>query len=160
MNGTHSVSDNTYDVWVDGVLLADNATFRNAFTVINEFAILNSSTASTQTVYFDNIILRSDIPTAIVQAGDFNGDGNVDGNDFVIWQMHFPTASGAALDDGDADGDGDVDGADFVVWQTNFPLTSSSGMTPVPEPASIMIVLGAVLVLARHVASKRQADGE
>src|SRR5690606_32450705 len=47
--------------------------------------------------------------------GDFNGDGNVDGADFVIWQTNFPNNSGAAsLDQGDANGDGNVDGADFV----------------------------------------------
>src|SRR5262249_16207911 len=46
--------------------------------------------------------------------GDFDGDGDVDGADFVAWQTHFPTASGATRADGDADGDGDVDGADFV----------------------------------------------
>src|SRR5690606_37257845 len=28
--------------------------------------------------------------------GDFNGDGNVDGADFVIWQTNFPNNSGAA----------------------------------------------------------------
>ncbi|MCC7084374.1 MAG: hypothetical protein IT427_05140, partial [Pirellulales bacterium] len=39
--------------------------------------------------------------------GDFNGNGEVDGADFVAWQTHFPKASGALLSDGDADGDGD-----------------------------------------------------
>src|SRR5690606_21232083 len=47
-------------------------------------------------------------------AGDFNGDGGVDGADFVIWQTNFPNNSGVAtLNMGDANGDGNVDGADF-----------------------------------------------
>jgi hypothetical protein len=71
--------------------------------------------------------------------GDFDGDGDVDGADFVAWQTNFPTASGATLADGDADGDGDVDGADFVVWQTNFPFTPGPGASPVPEPSALSL---------------------
>ena len=64
--------------------------------------------------------------------GDFDGDQDVDGADFVVWQTHFPTTSGATVETGDADGDGDVDGADFVVWQTNFPTTAPLGGTVDP----------------------------
>jgi autotransporter-associated beta strand protein len=80
--------------------------------------------------------------------GDFNADGNVDGDDFSVWQMNFPTASGAGLAQGDADGDGDVDGADFVAWQTNFQLPSAT--SPVPEPHSILLLcMGSFLLMAR-----------
>jgi autotransporter-associated beta strand protein len=74
-----------------------------------------------------------------LHAGDFDGDGDVDGADFVAWQTNFPTATGATLAQGDADGDGDVDGADFVVWQTNFPFTPGPGASPVPEPAGVLL---------------------
>jgi hypothetical protein len=73
--------------------------------------------------------------------GDFDGDGDVDGADFVAWQTSFPLASGATLAQGDADGDGDVDGADFVVWQTNFPFTPAPGTAPVPEPGAVWLLL-------------------
>jgi MYXO-CTERM domain-containing protein len=76
---------------------------------------------------------------ASAQPGDFDGDGDVDGADFVAWQTNFPKESGATLDQGDADGDGDVDGADFVVWQTNFPFTPGPGTSPVPEPAGVAL---------------------
>jgi hypothetical protein len=79
------------------------------------------------------------------QPGDFDGDGDVDGADFVAWQTNFPKASGATPGQGDADGDGDVDGADFVVWQTNFPFTPGPGASPVPEPATWLLALGAIL---------------
>jgi hypothetical protein len=71
--------------------------------------------------------------------GDFDSDGDVDGADFVAWQSHFPTASGATLTDGDADRDGDVDGADFVVWQTHFPSPPGPGASLIPEPASMFL---------------------
>jgi hypothetical protein len=77
-------------------------------------------------------------PSVVPIPGDFNSDGNVDGEDFSAWQMHFPTSSGADLADGDGDADGDVDGADFVIWQTNY-LPASEATTPIPEPQSIVL---------------------
>jgi hypothetical protein len=81
-----------------------------------------------------------------LRPGDFDGDDDVDGADFVAWQTNFPLASGAQWFQGDADGDGDVDGADFVVWQTNFP--STAGPASVPEPASVVLIVGAAAGLA------------
>jgi hypothetical protein len=155
-NGSQSVANNTYDIWVDGVRLVDNATFRNDFTAITEFAILNSSASSTQTVYFDNILLRNDVLGAVTQPGDFDGDGDVDGADFVAWQTNFPTATGATLAQGDADGDGDVDGADFVVWQTNFPFTPGPGAAPVPEPGAITLAGLATAAIAFSIRRLRR----
>ncbi|MCC7083758.1 MAG: hypothetical protein IT427_01985 [Pirellulales bacterium] len=80
-------------------------------------------------------------------AGDFNGDGAVDGADFVAWQTHFPTATGATLADGDANGDGAVDGADFVIWQTNFPYSPTPGLVTIPEPPSIVILFTVLLTV-------------
>jgi hypothetical protein len=93
---------------------------------------------------FDQALTASEVqalmaPVTLPHAGDFDSDGDVDGADFVAWQTHFPTASGATRADGDADGDGDVDGADFVVWQTNFPVTPGPGASPVPEPAGVAL---------------------
>jgi hypothetical protein len=80
------------------------------------------------------------IPPATAHPGDFDGDGDVDGADFVAWQTNFPKQSGATLAQGDADADGDVDGADFVVWQTNFPFTPGPAISTVPEPNSIQLL--------------------
>jgi hypothetical protein len=78
--------------------------------------------------------------------GDFDLDGDVDGADFVVWQTHFPTATGAELITGDADLDGDVDGADFVAWQTNFP--SAPAAAAVPEPSGILLIAGGFALAA------------
>jgi hypothetical protein len=77
--------------------------------------------------------------------GDVNGDNQVNGSDFVVWQNNYPAASGKTLTTGDADGDGDVDGADFIVWQTNLPAGSPSS-SPVPEPPALILSLIACLV--------------
>ncbi|MCC7084381.1 MAG: dockerin type I repeat-containing protein [Pirellulales bacterium] len=105
--------------------------------------------SSNFSTYFDDF--KMGFPSIAVP-GDFNGDGNVDGADFVAWQTHFPTVSGATLADGDANGDGAVDGADFVIWQTNFPYPPSPSASPVPEPASagLLALAGTVLIFWRR----------
>ncbi|MBA3482328.1 MAG: lamin tail domain-containing protein, partial [Pirellulales bacterium] len=54
-------------------------------------------------------------------AGDFDGDGDADGSDFLRWQrgLGTPALTGSATV-GDADGDRDVDGSDLVLWRINF----------------------------------------
>ncbi len=52
-------------------------------------------------------------------SGDFDLDGDVDGDDLIRWQTGYGTISGADIADGDADEDQDVDGTDFLVWQHN-----------------------------------------
>ena len=86
----------------------------------------------------------------LANQGDFDGDGDIDGNDFLVWQNNFPTTDGAAISFiGDATGDGNVDGDDFLTWQNSFPYPATLAKTP--EPASLgLLALGALLMLRRH----------
>jgi hypothetical protein len=77
-------------------------------------------------------------------AGDFNGDGLVDGNDLEEWQLGFGDGSGAA----DADGDGDSDGSDFLAWQRNLSGDATpAASAAIPEPATLSIFLVAASFL-------------
>ncbi len=69
--------------------------------------------------------------------GDFDVDGNVDGNDFLVWQRG-----------------GSPNGAtpgDLNIWETNYgntPLTTV--LTSVPEPATgLLFLMGASVLLCR-----------
>ena len=89
---------------------ATNATFSAAGTYVLRL------TAS------DSALVNSDDKTVIVlRAGDFTGDGRVDGLDFLRWQSNYPNfIGGATPDGGDGNNDGKVDGLDFLVWQSNY----------------------------------------
>ena len=82
----------------------------------------------------------------LANKGDFAGDGDIDGDGFLIWQNSFPTTNGTAISFiGDATGDGKVDGEDFLVWQNIFPF--SVALSEAPEPASLgMLALGNLLM--------------
>ena len=83
---------------------------------------------------------------------DFSGDGQVDGQDFLIWQRNFGK-SGATFADGDADRNGTVDLPDLAEWREQFSQTGASILvTQIPEPSSVIaLVIGAVVIVStRH----------
>ncbi len=91
------------------------------------------------------ILIREPLPA------DFNGDGQVDGDDFLIWQANFMTTTNATRMTGDANGDGAVDGDDFLIWQAGFGASLPGEVRGVPEPSSLAIaVAGLVLVASRR----------
>jgi subtilisin family serine protease len=70
-------------------------------------------------------------------AADFNGDGQVNGQDFLTWQTHYPTSGGATRSMGDANGDGLVNGQDFLIWQTSYhPLVQGSSVSQLTAPSA------------------------
>lgn len=73
--------------------------------------------------------------------GDFDDDGDVDGDDLTIWKGEFGGGAGA-----DADSDGDSDGDDFLIWQRQLGATGAqAAIAAVPEPASCLLGAGAVV---------------
>jgi hypothetical protein len=89
--------------------------------------------------------------------GDFDGDGDVDGADFIAWQTNFPTTGGATSAMGDGNGDGNVDGADFAIWQTDFPVIPGPGAAPVPEPgAAWLLLFGGIVIGGAAYRQRRQ----
>ena len=94
----------------------------------------------------NQVILSAFQPIGTFTA-DFDDDGDVDGDDLTQWRGDFGVN---ALSD--ANGDGDSDGADFLTWQQQFgsgpPVTAASA--PVPEPATLMLILAAAGLCARR----------
>lgn len=63
--------------------------------------------------------------------GDFDNDGDIDGNDFLIWQRGNSTT-------------GPLDAGDLVDWQNNYGTGPLVAAFAVPEP-STLILLGLLL---------------
>lgn len=63
--------------------------------------------------------------------GDFDGDGDVDGRDFLLWQRGY-TMSGPHVEKstGDATGNQLVDGNDLAVWQATYSEELSAVSAP------------------------------
>ena len=73
--------------------------------------------------------------------GDFDADGDVDGDDLDDWQTSYGTNDLA-----DADNDGDSDGRDFLIWQRNFTGPGAISTLSVPEPTSLLVVIFGIIM--------------
>ncbi|MCA9258736.1 MAG: hypothetical protein KDA61_06035, partial [Planctomycetales bacterium] len=75
-------------------------------------------------------------------SADFDGNGFVDGLDFLAWQQGFGS-SAATRAGGDADGDNQVGQNDFDVWASDFGTTTSSTETATVASADLAAIAGA-----------------
>jgi hypothetical protein len=91
--------------------------------------------ASAPTLAIDYTILADSLP------GDFDTDGDVDGDDLAIWKNNY----GATMN-----------GLDFLTWQRNFTGPGTlAAVNAVPEPTSLMVVIfGIITGLTRRSPSR------
>jgi hypothetical protein len=91
-----------------------------------------------------DVVLRVD---DIYLSADFDHDDDVDGNDFLIWQLGLGLTMEVNNTNGDATGDGLVNDEDLAIWESQYgsifsPLAAASA---VPEPCGcVLFVLGAI----------------
>jgi hypothetical protein len=78
--------------------------------------------------------------------GDYNSDFVVNNNDYNLWKQNFGSMTQLAAD---GNGNGIVDAADYVVWRDNFgtALGSGASFAAVPEPASLVLMLGVIFMI-------------
>ena len=85
-------------------------------------------------------------------AGDANCDGKVDGSDVTIlagnWQVGVDGIQRATWDMGDFNGDGKIDGSDVTILAGNWQHGVTTAAASVPEPSTIVLLLGALVALA------------
>jgi hypothetical protein len=90
-----------------------------------------------------NTVLSSSFLVDAAHGGDFNGDGVVNQADLTLWRGAYGINA-----NGDADGDGDSDGRDFLFWQKQYGTSTLTALQNIPEPASLLLVAGALTALA------------
>lgn len=79
----------------------------------------------TSEAYIDNVYVNSSVTS---ENGDFDNDGDVDGNDFLKWQRGMSPNSGSP--------------GDLALWQSTYGQgTLVAPVASVPEPASIGLLL-------------------
>jgi hypothetical protein len=158
------------------VLTTDLATFQGAATLAagtsNQYlASLDTSTVGQFAASYTLNFSDENVPGAaslgslvlnlsgIVQApvftttGDFNGDGIVDGADYLVWQNHAGATGTTST--GDANGDGFVNAADLAVWTGQFGTDGGGAVQSVPEPSIVCFIGLPAFVLLEGNARRR-----
>lgn len=85
---------------------------------------------------------------AIYLPGDFDGDGEDNGLDFLAWQRQAGSTGLYPLNTLAADGNGDgvVDGKDLAIWESHYGWVAPLGAaSTVPEPASAVLLGSSVI---------------
>jgi hypothetical protein len=85
-------------------------------------------------------------------AGDYNGDGVVDMNDFTVWKSSFGSSTIIHGSGADGNYDGVVNAADYSVWRDSLGAGGAgSAAIAIPEPSTLAIaILGAAACLSRR----------
>jgi len=88
--------------------------------------------------------LTISVSDILESSADFDGDSDVDGRDFLLWQRGFGSSSGL----GDANGDSTTNGDDLAIWEQQYGTTESTIPTfeGVPEPSTLMLLSLAVIL--------------
>lgn len=90
-------------------------------------------------IYGDEITGLVEYVGSAVNA-DFDGDGDVDGRDFLRWQRGYGLGGQTTNANGDANGDGIVNGADLAIWQGQYGSGALAAAVAVPEPNSWLLL--------------------
>ncbi len=119
------------DLWDEGILQANGLSGVDGAAFASNFSVVGSSGS-------DDYILTSLLSPAGPD-GDFDGDGDVDGNDFLTWQRDDATVPGLANWESD--------------YGTPAPLSGLAAAS-VPEPASgVLLMFGLSAMLLRRKAT-------
>jgi photosystem II stability/assembly factor-like uncharacterized protein len=100
-----------------------------------------------------NDVAAVNVPTL----ADFDLDGRVNGNDFLVWQRSLADA-GRAMLSGDVTGDGAADGEDLAVFSQQFGVgpVADGAAASVPEPSGPALV--AIVAVARGLVRRAPQD--
>lgn len=145
-----------YKFYVDGILAEK---VDNVGTTVRSYDVLRmgAGVSSVTDGYYDNMVVETFVPGGPSVTGpDFNDDGFVNGEDFLIWQANYGATGTGTQPTGDASdpADGNVNDADFAIWAAQFGSPASVGAASgVPEPASAAL---AAVALAGLAAARRR----
>lgn len=87
--------------------------------------------------------------SAVPLAGDYDGDGDVDTDDYDVWAIGFGGSNLAA----DGNGDGVVGAADYTVWRDAYSAGISSA---IPEPSFVGLLIASVFTAVAQECARRK----
>ena len=130
----------------EGIYLFAMQLRMEGFTNTDPFYIL-AGTDQIPATTLDNLALpwvEERIDALIVQ-GDYDGDQDADGADFLVWQRQFgaPASHSALQANADGNFDGVINEKDLAVWQAHFGTALLESLqiqlTNIPEPHGLVL---------------------
>jgi hypothetical protein len=130
-------------------IIAGTQTVADGNHTIDSIILRNAAAPAASTIYVDFIAVnRLGSIADLLEPGpagdaDFDGDSDVDGQDFLTWQRGL--GGPGDLADGDANDDGNVTAADLQIWKDQFgpgaPAALAVGAVPEPSCTALLAAL-------------------
>lgn len=146
LGGTLGLADSAQ--WVTGasdpnVVRAFQDNWNLALSTMSLLSYLDGT--DRQSLFFAGLPeVKAALDTVFV-AGDYNGNGTIDGADYTIWRDTFGSTTSLAAD---GNNDGIVDAADYTVWRDHFGGSgSAAAAVPEPTPLGLAAVALATILL-------------
>jgi glucose/arabinose dehydrogenase len=87
--------------------------------------------------------------------GDYDLDGDVDDDDYLVWQRSFGKVATALPADGN--NNGTIDSADYIIWRNALPAGAGSGIdAAIPEPTSVLLLAQILAIMAWFAGYRRR----
>jgi autotransporter-associated beta strand protein len=132
LNLDFSATDTIRSLFIDGVAQPTGA-----------YGALGNAAADFQNGSITGAGLLQVTTLPVLDDADFDADGDIDGDDFLVWQRNVGGSGG--LGQGDANGDSTINGDDLTIWRSQFSGASVvAAASPVPEPTAGVLVLVAM----------------
>lgn len=102
-------------------------------------------------------LLNPPIFDFVPETGDYDGDGDIDVDDYTRWKETYGTTVAVKGSGADGNEDGVIDARDYVVWRNQFEQASGLGLaalTTVPEPSAVaawMLAAAAAIAVRRRL---------
>jgi len=143
-------------------IIAGTSTVEEGNHTIDSIIFRNSNVPATSTFNLDFVALNRNgsiadiVPEPPTGDADFDGDGDVDGADFLTWQRNLGATGTGTLATGDANEDMNVDATDLTVWQAQFGpgAPAAAAVSAIPEPTTL--AMAAFSALAAIAAARRR----
>lgn len=137
LDGYSPISGDVFNIF-------DAATWAGSFTTVLLPTLNGSLSWNTS-----NLLTTGELSVIGGVSADFDGDEDVDGVDFLIWQAGYGLTGQTNNSNGDANFDGVVNGDDLLAWENAYGLPMlitavSAAAVAVPEPATGLMMLGSL----------------
>lgn len=127
------VSGTTVSIALDAAAISQYAGKVLALGIDNRTDTISTFSVNSREAATGQPVLRITTSSG-TDSGDANGDGRVDGQDYVVWIWNYGKQTSAGVSAGDFNTDGRVDGLDYIIW-----LRTYGTITPSATPTSATV---------------------
>ena len=96
-----------------------------------------------------NVTAAEALFNTVAPAGDYDGNGIVDANDYAVWRANFGKQTIIHGSGADGNYDGVIDQGDYIVWRQSMAMggTGAFANAAVPEPTIAALISVAAISL-------------